>query len=161
MDIVLINGYRVGRPTLPTGIGYIAQAIENAGFEYDVCDVNLLTHDQIIKKISECKPKYVGLGTMTYEVEKNYELLQAIHESMPNITIVLGGPHAIAAQKAIFEESSSIDIVIQGEGEEAIVKLLRQDSLISIPGILLRGVENEILHELLDIDKVAFPKYHK
>ena len=161
-DIILINGYRVGRPVLPAGIGYIAQAIEDAGFEYDVCDVNLLTHNQIVQKVNESKPKYVGCGTMTHDVEKNYELLLSIRETIPNIIIILGGPHAIAAQNAVFEECFSVDIVIQGEGEEAIVKLLRNESLDTIPGILTRDVQDKtIVHKLLDIDKVAFPKYHK
>lgn len=161
-NIILINGYRVGRPVLPTGIGYVAQAIENAGFDYDVCDVNLQTHDQILQMVNDSKPQYVGCGTMTYEVEKNYELLQAIRESMPNVIIILGGPHAIAAQKEIFQECSSIDIVIQGEGEEALVKLLRGAPWHSIPGILTRDSQAEAIpHELLNIDNIAFPKYHK
>ena len=161
-DIILINGYRVGRPVLPTGIGYVAQAIENAGFDYDVCDVNLQTHDQIVQMVYDSKPKYVGCGTMTYEVEKNYELVNAIRELIPNVIIILGGPHAIAAQKEIFQECSSIDIVVQGEGEEAIVKLLRGDPWHSIPGIITRDAQTEsIPHEQLDIDNVAFPKYHK
>lgn len=161
-NIILINGYRVGRPFLPTGIGYVAQAIENAGYDYDVCDVNLQTHDQIVQMVKDSKPQYVGCGTMSYEVEKNYQLLQAIRESMPDVIIILGGPHAIAAQKLIFRECSSIDIVIQGEGEESIVKLLRGDPWHSIPGILTRDSQAEpIPHELLDIDNVAFPKYHK
>ena len=161
-NIILINGYRVGRPVLPTGIGYVAQAIENAGFDYDVCDVNLQTHDQIVQMINDSNPQYVGCGTMTYEIEKNYELLNAIRELMPNVIIVLGGPHAIAAQKEIFQECSSIDMVVQGEGEEAIVKLLRGVPWDSILGILTRDAQTDAIpHELLNIDNIDFPKYHK
>ena len=160
--IILINGYRVGRPVLPTGIGYVAQAIENSGFDYDVCDVNLQTHDQIVKKVKDSNPQYVGCGTMTYEVEKNYELLQTIRESVPDVIIILGGPHAIAAQKNIFQECSSIDIIVQGEGEEVIVKLLRGDPLHCIPGILIRDAQAETIpYELLNIDSIDFPKYQK
>lgn len=161
-NIILINGYRVGRPVLPTGIGYLAQAIENAGFDYDVCDVNLQTHDQIVQIIKESKPQYIGCGTMTYEVLKNYQLLQAIRESIPDAIIVLGGPHAIAAKRRIFLECAAIDIVIQGEGEESIVKLLRGNPWRSIPGIIIKDSQDEgIPHELLNIDNIAFPKYHK
>jgi len=160
--IILINGYRVGNPVLPTGIGYVAQAIENAGFDYDVCDVNIQTPDQIVQMANDNKPQYVGCGTMTYEVGKNYKLLQAIRASMPNVIIILGGPHAIVAQKKIFKECSSIDIVIQGEGEEAVVKLLRGDPWLSIPGILTRDSKADVIpQELLNIDKIAFPKYQK
>jgi radical SAM superfamily enzyme YgiQ (UPF0313 family) len=160
-DIILINGYRVGRPVLPTGLGYIAQAIENAGFDYDVCDVNLHTHDQIVQKVNDIKPQYVGCGTMTHEVELNYELFQAIRKVTPNVIIILGGPHVIAARRLIFQECSQIDIIIQGEAEESIVELLRGTAWYSIPGLIARNSQAEAIpHELLNIDNIAFPKYH-
>lgn len=161
-DIILINGYRVGRAVLPTGIGYVAQAIEDVGFNYDVCDVNLQTHEQILQMIMENKPKYVGCGTMTYEVEKNYQLLREIRNLMPNIIIILGGPHSIAAQKMIFQECPSIDVVVQGEGEESLVKLLRGDPWHSIPGILTKDSSNDqIGYGFLNIETITFPRYHK
>lgn len=160
-DIILINGYRVGHPVLPTGIGYVAQAIENAGFAYDICDVNLQSHAQIMQKVKDIKPRYVGCGTMTYEAGKNYRLLQEIKEVIPQVLIVLGGPHAIAAQNNIFQECPAIDIVIQGEGEASLVKLLRGAPRETIPGVLTRTIQSETVpHELLNIDQIAFPKYH-
>lgn len=161
-DIILVNGYRTDCPFLPVGIGYVAQAIEDAGFDYDVCDVNLQTPDQILQIIHYSKAKFVGCGTMTYEVEKNYELLQAIRECMPDTIIILGGPHAIAAQSEIFQECPAIDLVIQGEGEEAIVKLLQGAACSTIPGVLAKDSQAELIpYELLHIDSVAFPKYHR
>jgi len=162
MKIMLINGYRVGRPVLPTGIGYVAQAIENAGFDFNVCDINLHTNDQIVQMIKDGKPQYVGCGTLTHDVEKNYELLQAIHDAIPHAIIILGGPHAIAAGNKIFMECPIVDIVIQGEGEEAVVKLLQGVPGSSIPGVLVKDSKNEAVHqELLNINKIAFPKYNK
>jgi radical SAM superfamily enzyme YgiQ (UPF0313 family)/predicted O-methyltransferase YrrM len=161
-NIILINGYRTACSVLPAGIGYIAQAIENAGFDYDVCDVNIQTADQIVQVIKGIKPKYVGLGTMTYEVEKNYQLIGLIRDSVPNVIIILGGPHAIAAQKEIFQECSAIDIVIQGEGEESLVKLLQGVSLHDIRGTLTRDSQDvAIPREFLNINNIAFPQYHK
>lgn len=162
MDIILINGYRVGRPVLPTGIAYVAQAIENAGFDYVVCDVNLQTHDQILQMVKDSEPKYVGCGTMTYEVEQNYELLQSIRRAMPDVIIVLGGPHAIAAGKEIFHDCLAVDIVIQGEGEDAIVNLLQGVSLQSIPALLTKDSHaGPIPYEVLNINDIDFPKYRK
>lgn len=161
-DIILINGYRVGHPVLPTGLGYVAQAVENAGFGYGVCDVNLQTHDQILQLVNAAKPRYVGCGSMTHEVEKNYELLQALRESMPSVTIVFGGPHAIAAQREIFQECPSVDLLIQGEAEEALVQLLQGVPFHNIPGVLTRDSQAEAVPtRLLPIDGVAFPKYAK
>lgn len=161
-DIILINGYRVGRPVLPTGIGYIAQAIENAGFDYEVCDANLLTHDQIVQMVYEHNPRFVGCGTMTYGVELNYELLKAIRDVLPKVIIILGGPHAIAAENIIFQECSVIDIIVRGEGEESIVALLCGAPYQSIPGIITRdSLDISIPHKLLDIDSIAFPRFNR
>ena len=160
--IMLINGYRVGTPSLPTGIGYIAQAIGDAGFDYEVCDVNIHSDDQIVEQIKIIKPAYVGLGTMTFEVESNYQLLQTIRKSIPDVIIILGGPHAIAAGNEIFEECSAIDLVIQGEGEDSLVKLLNGEPLHTIPGVIARhAIEASPLYVPLNITKIAFPRYHK
>ena len=160
--IFLINGYRVTEPVLPTGLGYIAQALEEADIGYEVCDISIHPSDKILKWIQKTSPEYVGLGTMTFEVQKNYELLSAIRESIPGITIILGGPHAIAAGKDIFKECSAIDIVVQGEGEEALVKLLQGVPLHNIPGVLARD-SNAIgpAYKPLSIDSISFPKYKK
>lgn len=159
-DIVLINGYRVGHPVLPTGMGYVAQAIEDAGFDYEVCDVNIQTHEQILELIMGCSPRYIGCGSMSHEVEKNYDLLQSLREVIPGATIVLGGPHALAAQGAVFEECPSVDVIIQGEAEEAIVLLLQGKPIGEIPGVLARDSQDEALPvPLLGIDGIAFPRF--
>ena len=41
VDIILIAANRLDTPRLPVGLGFIAQAIEDAGFKYKVCDVVL------------------------------------------------------------------------------------------------------------------------
>ena len=160
--ILLINGYRVGTPVLPTGIGYIAQALEDAGIDYDACDVNILSNDKIIEWVTTIKPDFVGLGTMTFEADKNYQLLEAIRTAHPKVIIILGGPHAIAAGNEIFRECSAIDIVIQGEGEDSLVKLMQGVPLQKIQGVLTRNqVNNGPKYEPLIIERIAFPKYRK
>lgn len=162
MDIILINGYRVARPVLPIGIGYLAQAIGDAGFDYDVCDVNLQSASQILAVVEQAKPRYLGCGTMSYEVEKNYQLLESIHEVSPDTIIILGGPHAIAAGKKIFHDCPAINMIIQGEGEESIVMVLRGAPPNKIPGALARDSNApEIPRKLPDVGKIAFPRYHK
>lgn len=161
-EIVLINGNRTGHPVLPVGLGYVAQALENAGFDCVVYDVNLLGADQIVQAVQALKPKCIGLGTMTHEVDKNYQLLGLLRAAVPGVPIVLGGPHAIAAQQEIFRECPAIDMVIQGEGEESLVKLCHGVPWQEIPGILNRDAPGEALPpEPLALDDIAFPRYHK
>ena len=41
IDILLIAANRLDNPRLPVGLGFIAQAVEEADFKYKVCDVVL------------------------------------------------------------------------------------------------------------------------
>ena len=160
--IVLINGYRVGQPTLPTGTAYVAQALENAEIHYEVCDVNITPDEQIVEVIKKQNPAYIGLGTMTFEVGKNYRLLQTLKKALPGVVVILGGPHAIAAGRDIFQECPAVDFVIRGEGEEALVGLLQGVSLKDIPGLLSRDPRLDgTAYEPLQIDHISFPKYRR
>lgn len=162
IDIALINGYRTDHPYLPVGLGYVAQAIEDAGYAYDVLDINLNSESDILMSIKEWNPRFVGLGTMTHQVDKNYALLLAIRQELPDVKIILGGPHTIAAQSKVFDECAAVDIIIQGEGEVSLVKILQGTCLDNIAGVTSRATPTNLLpREFISINSVNFPRYHK
>lgn len=136
-DIFFIYGIPVKPSYWPVGIACIAEYIESKGFTYAVGDINLHDEAEILAKIAHYQPRYVGLSTLSFEVENNYRLLEKIRTHFPDICIILGGPHAIAAGSRIFAECSAIDIVIQGEGEEAVYQLLSGNDPAKIKGVML------------------------
>jgi hypothetical protein len=90
IDILFINGYRrelVKYPPppayFPVGISFIAQAVEDAGFSYIFTDVNVDSDERILRCVKKFRPRYIGLGTMSYCVEENFSLLQKCREILP------------------------------------------------------------------------------
>ena len=51
-------------------------------------------------------------------------LCQEIRRHLPEVKIVLGGPHPSACYKEILESVPEVDFVVLGEGEESLLGLL-------------------------------------
>ena len=164
IDIFFIAANRLDSPFLPVGIAYVMQAAENAGFTYEFSDITLDSEEKIIRRIELIKPSYVGIGTMTLEVFKNYNLINKIKEKCPTTKIILGGPHVLADGELIFDDCPQVDIAIQGEGEEAIVKILNGEGLKNIPHVIFKNPDGTIQKNnvtFLEIEKIDFPQYNK
>lgn len=157
-DIFFIYGIPVSPSYWPVGIACIAEYIESKGFTYCIGDVNLHDEAEILEKIALSRPRYVGLSTLSFEVESNYQLLEKVKKQFPDVCIILGGPHAIAAGSRIFAECSAIDIVIQGEGEEAVYQLLSGSDPAKIKGVMLPD-GTYTPNEFLCVNNYPFPTY--
>lgn len=160
MDILLINGNRTDYAVLPVGLGYIAQAIDNAGYDYDVRDVMIDLEADIVEYARMVNPRFIGIGTMSYKIQLNYALIKKLKKCLPDTIIILGGPHGIAAGVRIFDECEHVDIVVQGEGEKVILEILIGNTN-SLPNILNKNDLCDSSIEYLDINKIDFPKYKK
>ena len=101
-----------------------------------------LPAEAVLDKIA--KAKYMLITSMfTFEQFLVDELVTAIKKAHPDIIVILGGIHASARPTWHFE-SSPVDIVVLGEGEETIVELfdeLEKDSpnLSKVRGIMFRS----------------------
>jgi len=160
VDILLINGYRTGDPYLPVGLGFVAQSIESAGFKYGICDINVDDEDAIINSVLSNMPAYVGIGSMTYGVGENYDMLERIKLNAPDVLIIMGGPHVIAAGKEVFDECNAVDLVVFGEGEASVPDILRGKPASDIPGVRYRGQVGDSLPWVpMDVNSIDFPRY--
>lgn len=163
IDIFFIAANRLSTPYLPVGCAFVAQAAMDAGFTYEFGDVTLESEDTLIERIFEAKPRYVGISTMTLEVFRNYALIRRIKAAY-DVRVILGGPHVLADGALIFEDCPEIDIAVQGEGEEAIVAILRGDPLEKISNVMFRKQDGEVVKNCvtyLDVDTINFPRYHR
>lgn len=167
-DILLINpryesGSLSGYNRVPAGLGYIARAVELAGFKYAVIDLNMSHDGEIFNFLKRVRPAFVGIGMMSFRVEENYALLTRIKGAFPAAVIIAGGPHVIASGGAVMAECAAVDIACAGEGEETIVELLRGAPLEDIKGIYFRRsgavVENAGREFIADLDRLPFPVY--
>lgn len=162
IDILLIAANRLDTPRLPVGLGFIAQAIEDAGFKYKVCDVVLQSEQYILGRVRKYQPRFIGISTMTLKVFQNYNLIREIRK-ISDAVIILGGPHVIADKEHIFNDCPEIDIAIQGEGEIAIIEILKGTPWENVPQAVFPNDDGSLYInpiEYLDINAISFPRYN-
>ncbi len=137
------SGLQMHTPNPPLGLAYIAGAIKDAGFSYTVIDgtgealdsispyplrgdfmIQGLSFEQIVQRIP-ADTLIIGLSCMFSTLwPLTRDLAAYIRERLPNVLLVLGGEHGTAVPDAVMR-SSVFDIVVQGEGEETIVQLIK------------------------------------
>ena len=72
-----------------------------------------------------------------------YPMAKRIKAAFPDVPLVVGGVLATTLPHQVMEESGA-DVVVKGEGEVAFARILNDDPLETIPGILYRDEFGEI-----------------
>ena len=138
MKILLIvptHNYSLGYPSFlsfsdfPSGYGYLASALKEAGHEVYGCNPNNIVgyvnafqmiQDIISKRIAEVEPDLIGLGGICTDYGFLRDAIGVIRHT--DIPIVLGGQIVTNDAEWIFNDLRP-DYAIVGEGEEAMVGL--------------------------------------
>jgi len=141
VKILLLNPYfgnRVYAPTL--GLGFLATYLK----KHIDCQVEViepvkeeLDEEELLQKIKETD--YLGLTCYTESRFSCFNFAEKAKKKNPNCCIIVGGSHATALDKKILEHYSFVDIVVRGEGELAILKILEGEPLENINGISWRN----------------------
>lgn len=152
----------------PLGLGYISERLITAGIPHEVMDMRLghSTKD-LLKKIAEFQPAFVGMTMMTFSYLENYALLSELKRSFPSINIVVGGAHVSAIKERILDECKAIDYAVYQEGEDTLVELCSKDDAREVKGLFYREpTDRKIkftgfrpINE--KFDTVPFPKFEK
>ncbi|MEN8164672.1 MAG: radical SAM protein [Acidobacteriota bacterium] len=112
----------------PLNLLYIATAARKAGVNVELYDAMSLFVDQeaIEKKVSEVKPDYVGIGSITATLPAALETARRIKKVSPWTKIIFGGVHpTFMAEEVLRADEGAVDFVVCGEGEETTEELLR------------------------------------
>jgi len=130
MKVLLINApVRVAnehaRLTLPLGLAYIASALMDAGHRVSVVDFNVSGLDMLRLEgiLRYERPQVVGISAVTETYPNALRIANAVKAFDPEITTVFGGAHPTIVPAAVLDEPS-VDYVVVGPGEQAIVALL-------------------------------------
>lgn len=152
---------------VPTGLGYVAEALYTADIDYDVIDTYFgYAYDDIRDKIRKYNPDLLGISMFTHQYRVGYDFLREIKKDFPDLKIVAGGPHISTLRKKVLDECEVIDFAIVLEGEDAMVELCRGDDLASIKGLLYRDANGKVVYSgnrdfKKDLDSIPFPRYEK
>src|SRR3972149_9491805 len=92
------------------GLGYLTQAIQDRGVEYDILDMNL-GHDnsELRRKIKAFEPDLIGITLLSMEYKKFYKLIKTVKEWHHDIPIIAGGPHVTILKEKVLEDCPSLD----------------------------------------------------
>jgi len=164
----------------PLGTLYVASSLIKAGHEVHFLNGAFMKHAEIIYRLREYQPEFIGIYSTTFGWKKAVFTAAEIRKITPPILpldkgrskeglsrpyIAVGGPYPIAMQGKCLDDSGDIDAVVTGEGEITAVEMLERLS----QGKNLAGVEGVIFREngkiinnpprplITNVDALPFP----
>ena len=153
MDILIVNpphtaiGSRIPQEHLPPlGLLSIGGPLIDAGHNVSLLDTEFgpLSHEQILEKIIEHQPQIliIGHSGSTSAHPTVVELTLLFRKALPLLKIIYGGVFPTYHYLDILQAEQQIDIIVRGEGEETVTKLVNaianNQDLHQISGIAFR-----------------------
>lgn len=153
----------------PLGLCYLASTLEQEKHKVKIIDaaVEGLSVERIIKRMINFSPDIVGISTFTVSIYSCYELAKKIKSKIPEIKIVVGGPHITSNPNDLLKHPE-IDIAVIGEGEitfkELIEAMKKEKDLDNVKG-LAYNVGGKVVFTpsrefISNLDILPFPARH-
>jgi len=146
----LKNIVLIGVPTrndlklVNTGLFYIIAVLKKAGYNVTVIDAVArdYTVPEIVELTREAQPDLIGMSGIVTTYYFLEPLTNDLKKNFPEIPLIIGGSVGGSIPN-LLEENTDVDIIVEGEGEQAIIELLdalQSDSsdLSGVPGIYYR-----------------------
>lgn len=151
---------------VPLGIAYLATSLRAGGFDVELKDLHDYEWNQVERLISDISPDVIGISCFTFGRIEALKVAALAKRINPDITVVMGGPHATFFPEQILM-NEGVDIVVLGEGEVTIVELAgclaEKRNLDQIKGIAYK--KNGQIYQTLprsrvkSLDELKFPAY--
>jgi radical SAM superfamily enzyme YgiQ (UPF0313 family) len=118
-------------------------------------------------ELLEWKPDVVGFSALSMEAERTAEWARLVKETLPQATVIIGGPYASATPLECLEETGA-DVAFRGEAETSLREWLRRsidgESAADIPGLALRDDNGKSFltparTEFEDLDALPIPDW--
>jgi len=107
------------------GLAYLGAYLRDRGVAISIIDAKFekLNIKQVVERARKIAPDIVGITVMTNYVKAGALLAQRIRQVLPRSIFVAGGAHPTALAADTLKEFSVFDIVVIGEGEEALFEI--------------------------------------
>ena len=158
---------RYGGLRIPAGVGYIAQALFDGGVDYEYVDMRIgYSFRYLRKRILDFRPDMIGFSLSSLGYKEAYRIISGVRKLLPSAAIVAGGHHVTVLKDRVLEECPEIDVGVVADGERTVIDLCRGDIPVrSVQGLLYRENGNVVFSGdrpvLMNLDELAFPRYHK
>lgn len=191
MKVLLVNPPQIfypaswfTEPQIPLGISYIAAMLEKNGYNVDILDALIadfspraedggrrygMAWGKIKEAIQRSRPDVVGITSPnTPQIDNASRVSQIVKQLDSKILTVVGGPHVSVQPMQFLRDIGSVDIVVIGEGEYAMLDIMRyregKKNISEILGIAYRKDGQIILNPrrafIKNVDEIPFPAYH-
>jgi len=132
-------------------------------YNVKIVDMALLSsYSLLIKIVKEFSPHYICLTSMTPTFNEVIKIIQLLKQHT-NAKIILGGVHASSFPERSLEESKA-DIVIKGEGDLVLKRVIEEKDLSKISGICYKENSKVIRTPdqsyIQDLDILPYPAWH-
>ena len=152
----------------PLGILIMSALLKKEGHEVSFIDgiIENLDGPAVAKTVKDIHPDLVGITINVMQVTYSNEYIKEIKKLCREIPIVIGGPFVSALPNQIYECMGEIDLAITGEGEYAILDLVKYlQGRTSLDGIrnLVYKEDNKLKwgkrERIVDLDQLPLPDY--
>jgi anaerobic magnesium-protoporphyrin IX monomethyl ester cyclase len=163
---------KLGNAYPPLGLCYLAAVLEQAGHDVEIIDAEMegKTESDIVARARRFGPDLIGITSTTSIFHIAKQTAKALRGKMPNVTIVIGGPHCTAVLEESLADCLSADFAVYGESENTILLLI--DLLMGgtaaeeIRGLIYRDRQGIIRRNLPpsleeEVDRFPFPARKK
>lgn len=127
------------------GLLHLAAQVREDGYQTAIIesDIEGLSVDQVVERIVREKPDYLGLTLFTVAVWRAWQIAKKIKRLLPDVPIIVGGPHLSSMGRETMERFQEFDIAVIHEGELVLAEMLprldRGEDLFQVKGIIYRN----------------------
>lgn len=171
MKILLVNpAIRPDSPKciLNVGLGYVASALDRAGFDLEILDIDAHRYDKptVARLLRTKSYDAVGIGTLVSQYGWARDVMGEIRSARPEVPIVVGNTLATSVPEILVERTEA-DVAVIGEGDitavEVFTALNDGSPLDDVQGIVHRqnGKTTRTLPRpvIKDVDEIPSPNY--
>lgn len=133
-------------------------------FEIDTLELTINDRfERMRSAIFHRRAPLVGFSCYIWNIELTLKLAQALKKMDPSVTIFLGGPEVSFDAEELLLKYDTIDLIIQGEGEVPLLRLLETNRYEDVPSLVWRdhnGIRVNPPAVPLPLEAIPFA-YHK
>jgi radical SAM superfamily enzyme YgiQ (UPF0313 family) len=160
------GGVAVSPALPPVDLLYLAAIAERQDWKALIRDYTLenATIQDFKKDVYDFKPDIIFASTTTPTLAEDIAICSEIKRIFPEIKIVLKSAHFLKFNETVLKENPLIDILIRGEAELPLGKLLAGEPVEDICGVTARKgnsiAHNKNLEYVQNLDSLPFPARH-
>lgn len=156
-----------GVPYSPVlSLATIAAPLLEKGYNVRIIDLNIAQDPEkeaILSELKKHSPHYVGITFTTPLYDEMFKISQWVKEFDKNIKIIGGGMHVSSFPEDTLL-NTSLDIVVIGEGDFALLEILESEDLSLVNGVCYKNENGDIIRNpvrgyIQDLDILPFPAW--